>query len=144
MPTGETVLVEQVINGSTLEVRASDRPDSYPVRLLGLEAPALNQSPWGENAAAYLRQWLVGQRVLLETDTEPEDANGRQLAYLWLDNRLVNEQLITEGWALAVTRSPNLRYDRRLHQAQLVARALHRGIWNPDNPLRQTPEEGRR
>ena len=141
---GSDVTVVRVVTGQTLEVQRSPEADPVTVRLLGLDAPDIQQAPWGEQSTQFLRQWLEGQTVQLESDREERDRFGRPLAYVWFDQQLVNEQLILSGWALAVTRSPNLRYDERLHHAQAVARTLHRGIWNRDEPLRQSPADFRR
>lgn len=143
-PATHPAQVVRVVSGQTLEVLLPNGPaEPQTVRLLGLDAPDLRQEPWGEAAQAYLAEWLEGQTVGLEPGVEPADSYGRQLAYVWQDGQLVNERMIAQGWGLAIARAPNLRYDDRFQQAQMVARALGRGIWNPDQPLRQTPTEFR-
>jgi micrococcal nuclease len=136
--------VVRVVSGQTIEVQVAAESPPITVRLLGLDAPDIQQVPWGEQATQFLRLWLEGQQVRLESDVEERDRFGRQLAYVWFDQQLVNEQLILAGWALSIARSPNLRYDPRLQHAQAVARTLHRGIWNHDDPLRQSPSDFRR
>jgi micrococcal nuclease len=89
-------------------------------------------------------QQLVLQPVFLEPDTQEKDPSGRWLAYVWYDGVLLNEQLVKEGYVLAVPRSPNKKYDSRLVRAQEYARIMGYGIWNPDQPMRLTPAEFRR
>lgn len=144
-PTGLTVQVMRVVSGQTIEV-----PDptgqtalNQSVRLIGISAPAWDQKPWGESATMYLESQLNGQTVRLEKDVETVDAYGRQLAYVWKDGVLMNEQLVEEGLVMVDVRSPNLKYEQRLNHAQQTARILGRGIWNPDNPMRLSPSEFR-
>jgi micrococcal nuclease len=136
--------VVRVVSGQTIEVQMETDPNPVTVRLLGLDAPDIQQAPWGEQATQFLHQWIEGQTVQLESDIEARDRFGRQLAYVWFEQQFVNEQIIVAGWALAVPRSPNLRYDDRLQHAQAIARTLQRGIWNPERPLRQSPSDFRR
>jgi micrococcal nuclease len=144
-PQGKLVRVSRVVSGQALEVLdpSSATPLAQPVRLLGIDAPDLKQEPWGTAAKTRLEGLLAGQTILLEPDLETQDAFGRQLAYIWHDGMLLNEQLVAEGQALAVSRSPNTRYEQRLAHAQEKARLLGLGIWNPTLPLRQTPAEFR-
>jgi micrococcal nuclease len=145
VPETQAARVVQVVSGQTLTVQMLDHPaDLQTVRLVGLDAPDLRQTPWGTAAQDYLRRQLDGKTVGLEFDMEPMDPHGRLLAYVWQDGQLVNEALLSQGWGLAIARTPNLRYEQRLHHAQIVARALGRGIWNPEHPLRQTPSDFRR
>lgn len=145
IPQGTLVKVQRVLSGQTLEVlsRAGQIPLVETVRLLGIDAPDLKQTPWGPKAQDYLAQWLQDQSVLLESDGEATDGYQRRLAYIWKDQILVNEQLVKEGYVLVNTRGSNSKYEQRLADAQDWARIMGRGIWNPDEPLRQTPAEFR-
>lgn len=138
--------VQRVASGQTLEVTIpSEQPGTIQtVRLLGLDAPDLQQTPWGPAALAGLAAELPPRTAIaLEFDTQPRDAFQRRLAYVWRDGTLVNEDLIQRGLVLAATRAPNTRYNQRFAAAQDRARLLGLGIWNPDQPLRQTPGEFR-
>lgn len=145
-PQGVAVQVDRVVSGNTLEV--SNPRETFPqpqrVRLLGIDAPDLKQDPWGEEAKQQLERWTEGHSVVLETDTELEDIYGRQLAYVWRDGELINEELLKQGMAIAVVRSPNTKYQQRFADAQEWARLMGHGIWNPKQPLRQTPSQFRR
>lgn len=114
------------------------------VRLIGLNAPTLPQDPWGEQARAYLEQRLAQQQVRLELDTQTYDRFQRLLAYVWVGNDLINEDLIAQGYALADSRLPNIRYETRFRRAQEAARLQGLGLWNPDFPMRVAPDEFRR
>ncbi|NET38275.1 MAG: thermonuclease family protein [Cyanothece sp. SIO1E1] len=144
-PSGMRVQVGRVVSGQTLELVNSGRqPETAKqVRLLGIEAPDLQQHPWGAAAQQRLAE-LIGDRPLrLEFDVNSEDRYQRLLGYVWLDNVLLNEQLVKEGYVLAGSQAPNIKYEQRLHRAQERARLMGLGIWHPDQPMRQTPTEFR-
>lgn len=151
-PTGTTIRVERVVSGQTLEIvdQTANIPVLQQVRLLGITAPDLKQQPWGEEAKRYLQELCQGKEVLLEGNLEEKDPYGRILAYVWLDGVLLNEQLVQEGYVLpeptGVYEQPalNPQYSQRFQYAQERARILGLGIWNPQNPMRQTPNEFRR
>ncbi|MGC9502499.1 thermonuclease family protein [Baaleninema sp.] len=137
----ETARVVRVVSGQTVEVELAGAVER--LRLVGLDAPDLRQVPWGENAKKALEEDVGGKTVRLEFDIETRDRFDRLLGYIWLDGQLINERSIARGHALFVSRPPNLKYDRRLQPARDRARILGLGIWNPDNPMRQTPSEFR-
>lgn len=144
-PQGLTVNVERVVSGQTLEV-AGTSGTFERVRLIGVEAPDLKQQPWGMEAAKRLEEMIQGQPVLLEFDVEEKycyKERCTQLAYVWQNGQMLNEQLAKAGSVLALPRSPNSKYTERLAHAQEWARLMGLGIWNPENPMRLTPAEFR-
>lgn len=141
MHSGMQVKVTRVLSGQTLEVE--ETATAMKVRLVGIDAPSLQQQPWGEAALQQLETKIGGKTVLLEFDTQQKDAFGRNLAYVWHDGVLLNLQLVKEGYVLWMPRSPNNKYDRQLEYAQAYARLMGLGIWNWDRPMRITPAEFR-
>jgi micrococcal nuclease len=140
------VKVTQVVSGQTLKVVGlGDQPSLISqVRLLGIDAPDLQQRPWGDAAKERLEGEVVEQPVILEFDVQIKDQFGRSLAYAWKNGVLLNEELVKQGYALFVGRSPNHKYDLRLERAQQWARLMGLGIWDPEKPMRLTPAEFRR
>lgn len=146
-PQGVTVQVERVLSGQSLQIFSNGAEDAPTrVRLIGTDAPDFKQQPWGSEAKQRLEQLIEGQPLLLEFDVEQKycyEDRCTQLAYVWRDEVLLNEQLIKEGCVLFAPRSPNTKYNQRLARAQEWARLMGKGIWNPENPMRQTPAEFR-
>jgi micrococcal nuclease len=150
LPQGQRVKVSKVVNGQTLEVLDinGQNPNAERVRLLGIDAPTGNQEPWSTQAKERLAA-LIGENktVLLEPDVEfiCKFSNGSQqkLAYVWQGNKLLNETLIEEGYVLARSYSPNTKYEQRLTYAQEKARLTGVGIWNPANPMAESPQTPR-
>lgn len=146
--------IQRVVSGHTLEVTipSADPARIQRVRLIGIDAPNIEQKPWGANAQQFLQQQLDRQvpegstdkpSVQLEVDLQQQDEYQRVLAYVWLDNQLLNQVMVAQGYALASSRLPNVRYEERIKRAQESARLSGLGLWDPQNPMRQTPVEFR-
>ena len=71
------------------------------------------------------------QRVRIEIDGEAVDRYGRQLVFVWHNDRLLNEELVRQGLARA-----KLAYDysepkkQRLRAAEDEAQRSRLGIWS--------------
>ncbi len=143
--SGQLIRVERVVSGQTIEIadRSLAVPILEPIRLIGIQAPDIRQKPWGQEAKTQLERLTLGQEVLLEFDVQEKDGFDRQLAYIWLNGILVNEYLVKQGWALADIDFINTKYRELFINAQERARLLGVGIWNPDQPMRQTPTQFR-
>ena len=142
------IKVVRVVSGQTLQVMGfREQPTLISeVRLTGISAPPTRQRPWGEASKERLTELIQDKSspVRLEFDLEAKDKFGRTLAYVWKDDTLINEQLIKEGHAIFIARSPNHKYDSRLERAQHWSRLMGEGIWNPEDPMRLSPSEFRR
>ncbi|WP_413171811.1 thermonuclease family protein [Anabaena azotica] len=142
------VKIARVVSGQTLEVLGmAEQPNLISqVRLIGVDAPDSRQLPWGDDAKEMLEKLIDSPQksIKLEFDLEAKDKFGRTLAYAWKDQVFLNEQVLKQGYALFVARSPNHKYDNRLENAQQWARLMGKGIWNPEKPMRLTPGEFRR
>jgi micrococcal nuclease len=125
--------VVRVIDGDTIIVAPHDT-----IRLIGVDTPETVKpehpvEPWGPEATAFTRQFLAGGSARLTFDRERTDRFGRYLAYVWVDERLLNEELLRNGlgrW------EPHFHYresmKRRFRQAQQAAEREHLGIWSED------------
>jgi micrococcal nuclease len=123
--------VVRVIDGDTIDVAPWGR-----VRLLGINAPELHGARqtrcFGERSARRVRELLApGSDVFLELDAEERDKYGRLLAYVYLPDgqTMLNEILVANGFAMAMTVAPNVRYTRRFLDQQERARATAAGLW---------------
>jgi len=123
--------VERVVDGDTLVLTNGAR-----VRLIGADTPETVKpnhpvEPWGPEATEFTKRFVAGGEVRLQLDRERQDRYGRFLAYVFVDDRMLNEALIRAGRATAETR---FRYSKsmktRFLRAQDEARAAGRGIWS--------------
>ncbi len=114
--------VIQVHDGDTCRLH-----DGRDVRLLGIDAPEKGD-PLSEEATMALNKLVANREVRLETGRPAQDQNGRQLAYVFVEKTLVNEELVRLGWA-HVRRPVAAKYRDRFSAAQEEARKAGRGIW---------------
>lgn len=124
--------VVHVVDGDTVQVVRAGRLDT--VRLLGVDtpetvAPDRPVECHGPEAAAHTRERLLGRRVRLELDAEPRDVYGRLLAFVHVDGRRFNDELLRLGHARLLVIAPNGRHGRAMLEAELGARRAGRGLW---------------
>lgn len=124
----DTALVTRVIDGDTIEIAGG-----YRVRYIGIDAPEMNE-PYYEQATRANRDLVLGKRVRLERDIEDKDKYGRLLRYVWVDDIMVNAELVRLGYARTYPYPPNLGYQSYLLYMEQEARQNRRGIWS-DHPL---------
>jgi len=127
--------VDYVHDGGTITcIDEANRPQK--IRLVGIDSPELSQ-PFGREATNALRHKLGGGRVRVEGNAR--DQHGRLLGTLWVDERNINRELVSDGWAWVFGGySP----DPDLLDAETSARTAHRGLWS--DPRSRPPSEWRR
>lgn len=103
------------------------------VRMLGIDAPELSQKPFGvKSRDALLALMPIGSTVQLEQDVQARDQNGRLLAYVWRNGRMVNWEMVRGGWVVTLTYSPNVQYVDQLRSAVKAAQRDSAGLWAVD------------
>jgi len=145
--------VVKVIDGDTFTCTLKNG-EEIKVRLIGVDTPESREGPklerdaertglskkeilrMGKEATEYTKKLLPkGEVVYLEQDVQPTDRYGRVLAYVWLkDGRMLNELLLLEGMAQVYTIPPNVKYQERLLKAQKKAMEEGRGFWSVNKP----------
>lgn len=118
------LFVVRVIDGDTIEVIGGDR-----VRYIGIDAPEMDDECFAEEATERNRELVDGKHVRLERDVSNRDDFGRLLRYVHVDNVFVNETLVREGYARAVSYPPDTAYQDVLEDAEQEAREHERGLW---------------
>jgi micrococcal nuclease len=143
-PKTNYIRVVKVHDGDTVSVILDGKREK--VRLIGIDAPELGQRPWGQKAKRHLRELLSSSKweVSLEFDIEKRDIHGRLLSYLWTpDKKMINLQVLKDGYAVLFTIPPNIRYVDELRKAQSEARDNGLGIWARGG-LSEAPREYRK
>jgi micrococcal nuclease len=125
--------VVQVLDGDTIVVRRAGGPDET-IRLLGVDTPETHhpRKPvqcYGPEAAAYTARRLTGRVVRLESDVESRDKYGRRLAYVYVDGRRYDDELLRLGYARLLVIEPNTAHARTMLADELAARREKRGLW---------------
>lgn len=125
--------VSEVVDGDTVVLAFPTAPNGHEkVRLLAIDTPERGQR-WYVESRAVLTELLKGRTVHLEFEgnQQPQrDKYGRLLAYLLVEDRNVNVEMVRQGWSPYVSKYGGERYHRSLADAEEEARAAHRGIWS--------------
>jgi micrococcal nuclease len=124
--------VTRVVDGDTIYVAIGTQIES--VRYIGINTPepmrpGRTEDPGGAAARELNRMLVEGRWVRLTFDTTPRDQLGRLLAYVWVDGRLVNAELLWRGFAETTPAGPNVRYADYFQALEVHARRSARGLW---------------
>lgn len=146
---GRTALVEgsyevvRVVDGDTLVVRdpnAADPavrdPRGVKLRLLGIDCPESVRpnypvEPFGPEATEFTKRFVAGGRVRLQFDRRRIDRYARYLGYAFVDEQMLNEELVRKGLARVATYPGDSQsMARRFRAAEDEARLRGQGIWS--------------
>jgi micrococcal nuclease len=124
-----TVRVVRVVDGDTIVIESGER-----VRYIGIDTPELMREgreaePLAEEARALNSRLVEGKWVRLEFDQEHRDRFGRILAYVWMEEVMVNEELLRAGLARSKDYPPNLRHQAKFDQIEAEAKRKRFGLW---------------
>jgi endonuclease YncB( thermonuclease family) len=135
--------VARVVDGDTIELEGGEL-----VRLIGIDTPETvhpnKPVEWfGKEASAYTRRELEGKTVKIVVDQgnaaiKHRDKYGRVLAYIDVDGKDFNAQIVKEGYAHAYTQFPFERMkDYALYEHE--ARESKSGLWGEKGPPEAKP-----
>lgn len=122
--------VVTVYDGDTLKLDNGEK-----VRLLGIDAPEIHHKElpvqrFGEEAGNFLRKLVEGQECTLEYDPgNVRDKYNRLLAYVYVNGKNVNAELVSKGYAYIYTRFPFSKQEEFLELERQAAQAQY-GLWN--------------
>jgi len=88
----ETGFVERVIDGDTAVINGSS------VRLLGINSPEKKENYFNE-AKKFLEENILNKTVTLKFGKQKKDQYNRTLAYIFIDDKNINLELVKEGLA---------------------------------------------
>ena len=125
-------LVERVVDGDTAVMKVGG--ESVYVRYIGIDTPESVKpgSPvecLGPESSSFNASRVEGRRVELEFDRELYDRYDRLLAYVRVDGRMVNAELLKKGLATTLTIPPNDRYADRFSALEQEASDNSEGLW---------------
>jgi micrococcal nuclease len=131
-PRSAVAYVTRVVDGDTIEVRLDGEVED--VRYIGVDTPETVKPGepvqcYGLAASGFNHRLVEDRRVRLVFDEERRDVYGRLLAYVYLDDRLVNSDLLRRGLARTLTIPPNDRFGDRFKRLEIAAARAGQGLW---------------
>jgi len=131
-PASAWAYVSRVVDGDTVEVQLDGEEED--VRYIGVDTPETVKPDtpvqcFGPQASDFNHRLVEHRRVRLVFGAEQRDVYGRLLAYVYLDGRFVNAELVRRGLARTLTIPPNDRFAGRLKRLEIAAARAGRGLW---------------
>ncbi len=127
----------RVIDGDTIEISGGKK-----VRYIGIDSPETKDPKktkqcFGEEAYLKNKELVEGKQIRMVKDVSETDRYGRLLRYVYVSDQnstnsatiFVNEYLVREGFAYAVTFPPDVKYNEFFRKLQNEAMRLKRGLW---------------
>ncbi len=130
------VKYSESVDGDTAKFKLDE--EIITVRFLGIDTPetvhpSLGEQPYGKEASNYTKEKLQNaNKIELEYDSNSSktDKYGRHLAWIWVDDSLLQEELIREGLAQTYMLQDNYTYAWLLQEKQEEAKEEKVGIWS--------------
>lgn len=126
----DNIKVVKITDGDTVVLE-----NGYKIRLIGIDAPELSHN--GNKAECYsnestdkLSNLILNKYVKLEKDRTDEDRYKRKLRYIYLDNTLINEVMVKDGFAKSYPYPPDVKYQDQIELAQKSAKSNSIGMWS--------------
>lgn len=137
-PNSQEYKVIDVIDGDTIII---DDARNSRVRYLGIDTPEIELQdspgePMSKEALDFNADLVEGENVVLEFDEEKYDVYGRILAYVYVDDVLVNEELLKEGLATVLIIPPNGMHSDKIYSAIGEAKRNKKGLWGELSELK--------
>jgi endonuclease YncB( thermonuclease family) len=117
-----------VSDGDTIKVMLNGKAQT--IRLYGIDCPEKSQA-YGQRAKQYTSGFVFGKAV--KVYSKGTDRYGRVLAWVFVDGRCVNADLVSNGLAWWYRQySPK---ETKLAQLEAQARAKRLGLWADAAPV---------
>lgn len=119
------------------------------IRLIGIDCPEKHQH-YGLKAQKFAEHFLSldiekKPAIKIELDVQKRDKYGRLLAFVYnKDGDMLNAALLKNGLALTLFIKPNIKHKEEFKRLENIAKKNRLNIWNPKDPLEETPSEYRR
>jgi endonuclease YncB( thermonuclease family) len=127
--------VTRVVDGDTIHVLIDGV--EYRLRYIGIDTPETKHptrgvEPFGPEASQANSELVEGRTVWLEKDVSETDRYGRLLRYVYVNDLMVNEELLRRGLARVATFPPDVKYVDRFLELQRAAQEGGLGLWGPE------------
>ena len=132
-PSSAPVKVTRVVDGDTIDVEIDGKTER--VRYIGIDTPETvdPRKPvqcFGVEASKKNKELVEGKMVRLEKDITDRDRYGRLLRYVWVDDTLINQELVAQGFASSYSYPPDIARQDLFVVAEKKAREEKLGLWS--------------
>ena len=130
---GEVVL-DYAVDGDTARFRdaySDTVTGSFSVRFLGIDTPESTREieAWGKAAAAFTKEKLNNAKhIVLEAEGARTETYGRYLAFVWIDGKLLNLEIVQEAYSSS-TLSSKSKYFQVMVETMMQAKKTGRRVY---------------
>lgn len=136
------VTLEDCVDGDTAKFRNSSN-EVIKARFLAVDTPesvhpTKGVEPFGKEASEFTCNTLKNAKEIkieYDLDSDEEDNYGRKLVWVFVDNSLLQELLISKGYAEVAYLYGDYKYTSLLQDTQVVAKVNKVGIWSDVKPV---------
>lgn len=129
-------VVVGIADGNTVRIKAAN--ETFTARLIGLDAPDLDQEFGHESLNALTRLTFNKQVMVKLIEAEGQDDRGRYFAQLATNSGDVGLYMLEHGFAWSYTRNASSMgddWDYAYTQAEYSAKGRREGLWKSDRPV---------
>ncbi len=142
----EKVTLSKCVDGDTIKILLDDK--EYTVRMLAIDTPESVHPTkpveyYGKEASEYTCN-KVTNATKLELEYDPNsdklDKYNRLLAWVFVDGKLLQEELVESGYAKVAYLYGDYKYTDLLEEKQELASAKNLGVWNTTAAANFSPQ----
>ena len=132
----ENITFSRCVDGDTFKIKVN-KEEKF-VRMLAIDTPESVKEPnkveyYGKESSEYTCNKLTNaKKIELEYDenSDKEDKYGRILAWVFVDDELLQKELVARGYAKVAYLYNDYKYTNTLIENQELAQSKNLGIWN--------------
>ncbi len=132
----DSVKLSKCVDGDTFKAIIDEK--EYIIRMLSIDTPESvkdknNIEYYGIESSNYTCKKLTkAKKIELEYDPKSDkfDKYDRLLAWVFIDNKLLQEELIEKGYAKIAYMYDDYKYNDLLKEKQEIASSKNIGVWN--------------
>lgn len=134
----ETVKFSKCVDGDTIKVLLDEK--EYTVRMLAVDTPESVHPQkgveyYGKEASEYTCNKVKNAKKIeieYDEDSDKMDKYDRLLVWVFTDGKLLQKELVANGYAKVAYLYGDYKYTKELEKTQELASAKNLGIWNTE------------
>lgn len=130
--TKEKVLFDKCVDGDTASFIYKDKSEKF--RFLAIDTPESTNKiePFGKEASSYTCNILKSAKKIeieFDSNSNEKDKYGRYLAWIYVDDKLLQDNLVKKGYAKVAYLYGDYAYTKQLQESEIHAKNNKLNIW---------------
>lgn len=118
--------------------------EEIKVRFLAIDTPEIGEKeePFGKQASEFTCNKIkYAKKIEIEYDdnAEKKDKYDRHLVWVFVDDKLLQDEIIKNGWGEVTYVYGNYKYINILRQSESIAKRNNLNIWSNNNDYKEAP-----